>query len=89
MVKVMPSAVGADCWNVKSLVKEVTLTGVLKNALPASSSAVVSVSRRRVPRRQPCLSQPSLPMPVIRTSRPLFLPHGARVGVRDEPALAR
>ena len=49
MVKVKPSAVGEVSWNVKSLVKDCTLTGVVQNADAFSWVAVVSVSWRRVP----------------------------------------
>src|ERR1700730_6263038 len=49
MVNVSPSAFGVVCWNVKSLVKVCTFTGVVQNALADSLAAVVSVSCWRVP----------------------------------------
>ena len=43
-----PSAAALVSWKLKSLVKDCTLTGVLKNALLASPDPP-SVNRRRVP----------------------------------------
>src|ERR1700758_3702541 len=78
MLNVKPSALGLVNWNMKSLVNDCTLTGVVQNALATSPAALASVSGKREPLSLVC---PLNCIPVAVKPEPKL------IGVLPEPAL--